>query len=44
MHPSLEHFLPIYIAIGNSNNKIADAINNEILNKTLSMQSYIFKD
>lgn len=44
MHPTHEHFLPIYIAIGSSKNKIAQTVNNEILNKTLSMQGYIFKE
>ncbi len=43
MHPSHEHFLPIYIVIGSSHDKIAKTVNNEILNKTLSMQGYIFK-
>lgn len=43
MHPSHEHFLPIYVVIGSSENKIATTVNNEILNKTLSMQGYIFK-
>lgn len=43
MHPTHEHFLPIYVVLGSSKNKIARPVNNEILNKTLSMQSYIFE-
>lgn len=42
MHPTIEHFLPLYVAIGSSLNKIAKPVNNEILHKTLSMQGYLF--
>lgn len=43
MHPSYEHFLPLFIALGASYDYIGTGFNNEILNRSISMESYIFK-
>lgn len=43
MHPTYEHFIPLLVAYGSSIDKIGIPFNDEILNRTLSMQSYIFK-
>lgn len=41
-HPSLEHFLPIFIAFGNAINKKGKSFNSEMLYSNISMESFIF--
>lgn len=43
-HPSVEHFLPLYIAFGNAINKCGKSINSEILYSNISMESFIFDE
>ncbi|MFY9089601.1 DODA-type extradiol aromatic ring-opening family dioxygenase [Arcobacter aquimarinus] len=43
MHPSYEHFLPLFVALGASFDYVGIGFNNEILNRAISMESYIFK-
>jgi 4,5-DOPA dioxygenase extradiol len=43
MHPSFEHFLPLFVALGASYDYVGLGFNNEILNGAISMESYIFK-
>lgn len=43
-HPSLEHFLPIFIAMGASNNKIGQALLDVYMYGNQSMEIIIFKD
>ena len=43
MHPSFEHFLPLFVALGASYDYLGTGFNNEILNRAISMESYIFK-
>ena len=41
-HPSIEHFLPIFIAFGNAINKKGKSFNSEMLYSNISMESFIF--
>lgn len=41
-HPSLEHFLPMFIAFGNAINKKGKSFNSEMLYSNISMESFIF--
>ena len=41
-HPSLEHFLPLFIAFGNAINKKGKSFNSEMLFSNISMESFIF--
>lgn len=43
-HPSLEHFLPIFIALGASENRIGESLNNRFMYGNLSMDTIIFKE
>lgn len=42
-HPSNEHFIPLLIALGASENGQAKSINSEYVYSTISMESYAFK-
>lgn len=41
-HPSIEHFLPMFIAFGNAINKKGKSFNSEMLYSNISMESFIF--
>ncbi len=41
-HPSIEHFLPLFIAFGNAINKKGKSFNSEMLYSNISMESFIF--
>jgi 4,5-DOPA dioxygenase extradiol len=41
-HPSIEHFLPMFIAFGNAINKKGESFNSEMLYSNISMESFIF--
>lgn len=41
-HPSIEHFLPMFIAYGNAINKKGKSFNSEMLYSNISMESFIF--
>ena len=41
-HPSIEHFLPMFIAFGNAINKKGKSFNSEMLYSNISMESVIF--
>ena len=41
-HPSVEHFLPLFIAFGSAKNKKGKSFNSEILYTNISMESFIF--
>lgn len=41
-HPSIEHFLPLFIAFGNAVNKKGISFNSEMLYSNISMESFIF--
>ncbi len=43
-HPTSEHFMPIFIALGASNDKVGESINREFIYSTVSMESFIFKN
>jgi len=43
-HPSSEHFLPLFIALGASFNKRGRSFNSEIQYSNISMESFIFDD
>ena len=43
-HPSIEHFLPIFIAFGNAINKKGKSFNSEMLYSNISMESFIFDE
>lgn len=43
MHPTDEHFKPIFIAMGSSIDGIATGFNEEIQHQSLSMRSFIFR-
>lgn len=43
-HPSLEHFLPLFVAFGNAKNRCGKSINSEILYSNISMESFIFDE
>lgn len=42
-HPTNEHFLPLIIALGTTNDFKAQAFNEEFIYSNISMKSYIFK-
>ena len=42
-HPTLEHFLPLFIALGASEDHKGESINREFIYSTVSMESFIFK-
>jgi 4,5-DOPA dioxygenase extradiol len=42
-HPTVEHFIPLIIALGTSKDYKAIAINNEMTYSNISMSSYMFK-
>lgn len=42
-HPTIEHFLPLIIALGTTNDYKAQAFNEEFIYSNISMKSYIFK-
>lgn len=41
-HPTKEHFLPLFIAIGSAYDKKAKSFNSEIMYSNISMESFIF--
>ena len=41
-HPSIEHFLPIFIAFGNAIDKKGKSVNSEMQYSNISMESFIF--
>ncbi len=43
-HPTLEHFLPLFIALGASNSKIGEAFNDVYMYGNQAMDTIIFKD
>lgn len=43
-HPTLEHFLPLLIAVGSSNTYKAKSFNNQIVYSNLSMENFIFRN
>ena len=43
-HPSIEHFLPMFIAFGNAINKKGKSFNSEMLYSNISMESFIFDE
>lgn len=43
-HPTLEHFLPLFINIGTSKNYKGESLNNEYMYGNLSMDTIIFKE
>lgn len=43
IHPSLEHFLPLFVALGASKDYKGKSINSEIQYGAISMESFIFK-
>lgn len=43
-HPTLEHFLPLFIALGASNSKVGKALNNVYMYGNQAMDTIIFKD
>lgn len=43
-HPSSEHFLPLFIAFGNANNKKGKSVNSEMQYSNISMESFIFDE
>lgn len=43
-HPTIEHFLPLFVAFGNAKNKCGSSINSEILYSNISMESFIFDE
>lgn len=43
-HPTLEHFMPLFIALGASKSKIGKALHNIYMYGNQSMQSIIFKE
>lgn len=43
-HPSSEHFLPLFIAIGSAINKKGKSFNSEFVYSNISMESFIFDE
>ena len=43
-HPTLEHFIPLFIAFGSANNKKGKSFNSEMLYSNISMESFIFDE
>ena len=44
MHPTDEHFKPIFVAMGSSINGVGQGFNDEIQHQSLSMKSFIFRN
>ena len=43
-HPTLEHFIPLFIAFGSAFNKKGESFNSEMLYSNISMESFIFDE
>ncbi len=43
-HPSVEHFLPLFIAFGSATNKKGKSVNSEMQYSNISMESFIFDE
>ena len=43
-HPTLEHFIPLFIAFGSANNKKGKSFNSEMLYSNISIESFIFDE
>jgi 4,5-DOPA dioxygenase extradiol len=43
-HPSLEHFLPLFVSLGASKTKVGKSLNNVYMYGNQSMDTIIFKE